>query len=119
MTATYDITTAVGQVRLKIGDTDVTPAADAVFTDEEISYFLGLHDNNTNLASVGLLKAWVAKYATNADSEKIGDYSYTQKAVANLLKLASDLQAQEDGVPVLSWAEMNLTEGSGITAEED
>ena len=116
MTVTYDITTNVGKVRLKISDTDTT---DSVFTDEELTYFLTENSNSINLAAADALEAWAAKYVANADGEKIGDYSYTQKAVANLLKLASDLQAQEDGVPVLSWAEMNLTEGSGITAEGD
>ena len=48
MTTTYDITTTVGQIRLIIGDTDIT---DAVFTDEELTYFY------TTMGSVGLAAA--------------------------------------------------------------
>ena len=119
MTATYDITTAVGQVRLVISDTDVTPSTDAVFTDEELTYFLGLHSNNINLASADALEAWAAKYGANADSEKIGDYNYTQKIIANMLSLAKRLRDTESESPVFEWSEPDLTCGSGITVEED
>lgn len=47
MTYTYDIATAVGQVRLGIPDTDLT---DALFTDEEITYFLTAEDDDVDLA---------------------------------------------------------------------
>ena len=116
MTVTYDITNSVGQVRLKIGDTDIT---NNVFTDEELEYFLGLYSSNINLASADALDAWAAKYATNADSEKIGDYSYSQKIFDKLTSKANDLRNVESSTPVLDWAEMDLTDGSGITAEED
>jgi len=116
MTVTYDITTNVGKVRLTIGDTDTT---DNVFTDEELEYFLSVHSNSVNLASADALEAWAAKYATNADSEKIGDYSYTSKSVDKLTKLAGELRDKEFSTPIMEWAEMDLTGGSGITAEED
>lgn len=106
MTVTYDITNSVGQVRLTIGDTDTT---DNVFTDEELTYFLTLHSNNINLASADALEAWAAKYATNADSEKIGDYSYSQKIHDKLLSQAKTLRETESSSPVLDWAEMDLT----------
>ena len=113
---TYDITTNIGKVRLKTGDNDTT---NEVFTDAEITYFLGLHSSNINLASVELLKSWAAKYATNADSENIGGYSYSQKIHAKLLAQATALKLEEDSTPVFDYAEMDLTAGSGITAEED
>jgi len=113
---TYDITTNIGKVRLVTGDNDI---ANEVFTDAEITYFLGLHSNNINMASVDVLEAWAAKYATNADNEKIGDYSYSQKIHDKLLSQASMLKAKEDSTPIIDWAEMDLTEGSGITEEED
>ncbi len=123
MTATYDIETLVGQVRLVIGDTDVHPATDAAFTDEEITYFLTKHSNNIPLAAADALEAWAAKYAANADTEKIGDYSYAQKTVDNMMKLAKQLRDAEaeltEGVPVSTWAEIDLTAGSAITAEEE
>ena len=123
MSATYDIETVVGQVRLMIGDTDVHPDTDAVFTNEELEYFLTAQSNSVPLAAADALEAWAAKYAANADTEKIGDYSYAQKTVANMLALAKRLRDTvkdtEDSVPVSIWAEMDLTAGSAITVEED
>lgn len=119
MTATYNITTVVGQVRLMIGDTDVHDASDAVFTDEELTYFLTKHSNSVPLAAADALEAWAAKYAANADTEKIGDYSYAQKTVANMLGLAKQLRDTESSVPISTWAEIDLTAGSAITTEAD
>ena len=59
MTATYDLDTNVGKVRLAIQDTDVT---DAEFTDEEIEIFVstgGTWQQGTLLA----VDALIAKYA--------------------------------------------------------
>ena len=116
MTVTYDITTSVGQVRLKIGDTSLTAN---VFTDEELTYFLTENSSNINLASADALEAWANKYATNADSEKIGDYSYSQKIVDKLLATAARLRENDSTTPVFEMSSFDLTEGSGITAEED
>ena len=84
MTTTYDLSTAVGKVRLKIGDTSTTFA----FTDEEIQIFLDASSENVNYAAADACDAWAAKYAQNAKSEKIGNYSYTQKTVDDLLTLS-------------------------------
>jgi len=107
--------TEVEKVRLLIGDLTVT----YVFTDAQITYFLTENSNNIRLASADVLDAWAAKYATNVDSETIAGYSYSQKIFDTLTKKASGLRSQESDVPILAWAEMDLTEGSGITAEED
>jgi len=106
MSVTYDITTLVGKVRLIIGDTDIT---NNVFTDEEIEYFLGENDGNINLAAADTLEAWMAKYATSPDSEKIGDYAYTQKTIANMNKLRNELRTKVESTPYLTWSEMDLT----------
>ena len=116
MTVTYDITTNVGKVRLKIGDTDTT---NYIFTDEELGVFLTDQSNSINMAAADASEAWAAKYATNADSEKIGDYSYSQKIQDRLLNQASKLRDIESSTPILDYAEMDLTEGSGITEEGD
>ena len=115
MTVTYDITTTVGKIRLIIGDTDIT---DAIFTDEELTYFYTT-DGSINLAAATALEAWAAKYATSAASEKIGDYAYTQKIMDNMLNLAAKLRETDASTPSFDWAEMDLTYGSGITVEED
>jgi len=109
MAATYDITTNVGKVRLLIGDTDVFPETDATFTDAELTYFLTEHSDSINLAAADALEAWAAKYAANASTEKIGDYSYAQKTAENMLKLAQTLREKEAGAPALAWGEMDLT----------
>jgi len=103
-------------IRLKIGDTDAT---DYAFTDTEITYFLTSNSDNLNLAAADALEAWIAKYTMAPDSEKIGDYSYTQKIISNMNKLRNELIAKEENTPVFEWSEPDLTCGSGITAEED
>lgn len=115
MAVTYDLTTDIGKVRLLIHDNDIT---DAVFTDEEIEYFLTEAVSVTLAASMAL-EAWAASYAANVSGEKIGDYSYTQKTVDNMLNLAKKYREEDAASPYLTWSEIDLTCGSGITAEED
>ncbi|MBU2249329.1 MAG: hypothetical protein KKD77_21455 [Gammaproteobacteria bacterium] len=112
---TYVITTTIGKIRLRIGDTDMT---DPVFTDAEITYFY-TETGDLDLAAAMGCEAWAAKYAVNAKQEKIGDYSYSQKIVDDLLALAEKLRSKAAGIPVQTWSEPDYTGGSGITAEED
>ena len=109
MAIDYDLDTNVGKVRLKIGDTDVDPTTDAAFTNEELTYFLTANSNNINLASADALEAWAAKYAASPASEKIGDYAYTQKTVANMLSQAKSLRETDASIPVFEISEMDLT----------
>jgi len=109
----YDLTTNIGKVRLVIGDTDITNEA---FTDAEITYFLTENSNNISLAAADALEAWMAKYATSPDSEKIGDYAYTQKIVDKMNKLRNELRAKVESAPYQTYGEMNLT---GATIEDD
>ncbi|MCK5236324.1 MAG: hypothetical protein KAR06_04985 [Deltaproteobacteria bacterium] len=113
MTATYDISTDVGKVRLKSGDKDLT---DIIFTDEEIEVFLANQGNDVNLAAAELLEAWAAEYTASPDSEKIGDYAYTQKIVDKMLKLAQKLKDTASETPVLEWSEPDLT---GLTGDDE
>lgn len=113
MTATYDLTTAIGQVRLLIGDTDVD---NAVFTDEELQVFLTAQSNNVNLAAAMAADAWAAKYATSASQERIGDYSYSQSIVANLKSLAQALRDGDLGKPATAYT--GIVEDLDATGEE-
>lgn len=106
MTVTYDLSTNVGKVRRTIGDKIIS---DPIFTDEEIESFLAENSNSINLASAAALEAEAASYAANADSERIGDYSYTQKIVDKMLESAKRLREKEAGTPAFTWAELNLT----------
>ena len=116
MAATYDLTTSVGKVRLIIGDTDTD---NAVFSDAELTYFLSVNSGNVNLAAASACEAWVAKYAAAPMSEKIGDYSYSQQAVANFNKLAVELRAKEASTPAIGWAEFDFNATLGTTEAEE
>lgn len=107
MTATYDITTEIGQVRRLINDTDVTPASDAQFTNEEIQFFLDL-GGSVLMAASKALESWAATYSASPDSETIGDYSYKQGAVKNFIALADKYAKQDATTPVLEISEMDL-----------
>lgn len=113
MSLAYDVTTDVGKVRLIIGDTDATAY---VFEDAEINYFLTDNSNNIALAAADALGAWMAKYATSPDSEKIGDYAYSQKIIAHMNKLMKELREKDASIPYQTYGEMNLT---GATLEDD
>ena len=112
MTATYDITTNVGKVRLTTGDVDVHPSSDAVFTDEEITYFLTGQSDDVALASADVLDSWAAKYIANADSETMGDYQYAQSTAKKMMALAANLRKNvADAIastPAMDWAELDL-----------
>ena len=113
MTYTYlPTTTDIGKVRLAIGD---NTEAIAIFTDEELQVFLTA-EGSVSSAAAAALEAWAATYAANADSEKIGDYAYTQKIVDKLLAMAARLREKESSTPVLTWAELDL---AGTSEETD
>ena len=117
MTATYDLTTNIGKVRLKIADTDVTPATDAHFTDEEIQVFLDEADDDILIASALALESWAAALTDSAMSEKIGDYSYTKKQADNKLALAERYRSASGSGPVVDWAEMDLASVGDLEEE--
>ncbi len=117
MACTYDPTTNRGKVRLIIADT-ASPTG-CIFPDLEIDTFLSMHSNNVNLAAAEALGAWAAKYALLPDSEKIGDYAYTQKTIANMNKLKKELEEKDASTPVFEWAEMNLSGVEDTTISED
>ena len=122
MAFTYDLTTDIGKVRLLISDKVHSPTSQAQFTDAEVTAFLTMASDVVKMAAVYALESWAATLSDTVDSEKIGDYAYTRKTVANKLAMANTYRAEAeaaDNAPVLEWAEMDLADGSGITAEED
>lgn len=119
MAANYDLTTNIGKVRLMIGDTDVLPETDAHFTDAEIQAFLTMASDSLLLAASYALESWAASVTGGLASERIGDYAYTKKDAENKMALAKKYREEDASKPYLTWAEMDLTIGSGITAEED
>ena len=119
MAHTYDLTTNIGKVRLYIGDTDITPTTDAQFSDEEIQVFLDQAGGGILLAASYALEAWASALSDGMKSEKIGDYSYTNKSVEDKIALAKKYRGEADSEPAQAISEWDLTAGSGITAEED
>ena len=113
MTVTYVLTTDVGKVRLLIGDKAI---ATAHFTDEELTVFL-TDEGSVNLGAAAALEAWAAEYSANADSEKIGDYGYTQSIASKMLASAARLRtnaATALTAPAFGWGNYDL-----IAAAED
>lgn len=113
MTTTYNLGNDIGRVRLRTGDTTI---ATAVFTDEEITEFLTA-EGSVELAVAAVYEAWAGKYATNADSETIGDYTYAAKITSKMLDLARNIRAKVKAdtanTPAMDWAEpdlLNVTE---------
>ncbi len=118
-TYTYDVDDNIGKVRLLIGDTDIVPTTDAQFSDEEITAFLTMASSSILLAASYALESWAASLTGSLTSEKLGDYAYTKKESENKLTLAKKYREEDASSPYLTWAEIDLTFGSGITAEED
>ncbi|GAG95652.1 unnamed protein product [marine sediment metagenome] len=117
MACTYDITTDRGKVRLIINDT-ASPTG-CIFSDLEIDTFLAMHAGSVNLAAAEALGAWAAKYTLLPDSEKIGDYAYTQKIIANMNKLKTELEDKEAKAPILEISEPDLSGLGDTTVGED
>ncbi len=109
----------ISKVRLKIGDRDIVPTTDAQFSDEEITVFLTEASSDILMAASYALEAWAANITDSLNSEKIGDYAYTRKDAENKMALAKKYRGESAAIPYLTWAEMDLSGGSGITAEED
>lgn len=107
MTVTYNLSTLIGQVRLKIGDTDIT---NDVFTDEELQVFLDESSNGIPIAAALACEAWASKYGANASEEEMGNYRYNQKIIDNLLKMAARFrQSASEGPPQQEISSMDLT----------
>ena len=89
MTFTWDdtdLSTALSQVRLTIGDTDTNRP---LLTDEEITYRLGLHSNGILVTSIDCVKDILAKIARDIDrsGEKVsGTRSQKTQHYKDLLK---------------------------------
>jgi hypothetical protein len=83
------------QVRLRIGDTVQT---DQSVLDEEIDYFLSLHQNNVPATCVDCIDVIINKFSTLPDFT-LGPYSESQSSrLEQLHKIRSDLKVQVMGM---------------------
>lgn len=104
MGITYNLLTDIGKVRLLIND----KADPFHFADAEIQVFLNFCNGILMPAAAMALESWAASVALNADSESIGDYSYTKKQVSNMLSLAQRYREEESTMPACGWAEIDM-----------
>ena len=79
--------TDIEKVRLKIG-----AVISATFTDAQIQAFLDM-EGSVNLAAAAAIEAWAAAAIGSPESEHIGDYSYSSKAIDNALAIYTTLVA--------------------------
>ena len=89
----------IEQVRLKIG-----AVISATFSDAQIQLFLDM-EGTVGMAAAAAIESWAAGAIGLMDSEHIGDYSYSRKAIDNALALAQRLR---DASPEITWAEPDL-----------
>lgn len=93
MSFTYDTTTDLGRVRMRITDRDEN---NAVFTDAEIEAFLDM-EGSVNLASAAALETIAANEALVLKRIEVLDLKTDGPAVAKaLMDLAARLRENED-----------------------
>ena len=112
MTFTYDLDTAIGQVRLLVPDND-TDAYD--LTDEEITYFLGQVGQSVQAAAVRACRWLARKYAKRASFTADGlTMRYSEQAQAFAVR-AQELAAEAGGG--LSSVEIDRQDGYAEQAD--
>jgi len=122
-TATYDLSTDIGKLRLEIGDTDVTPSTDAIFLDAELQVFL--NRVNSSAVDTGMESVAAAGYALMAiaaNQARLGKMVRTLNFTKDTRTVARELVEQAktkflmaglpaDGVPAAYAAvEWNVNE---------
>lgn len=116
MPTTYDLTTDVGKVRLRINDRDV---ANATFTDEEIQSFLD-QEGSVLAASMAALRAMAVVSSTEVDVTA-GDVQVRNSQRSGLLtQAASTLEGEVSGefTPVGMYAG-GISKSDKETREDD
>ena len=107
MSATYDLATDIGKIRLKIGDIDT---ASAQFSDEELQVFID--EGGTVNASAGLaLLAWANAVAGDDQKVVAGSWSGDTGDVSKrMAERASELFALDGYNPALaaSFVQTNI-----------
>ncbi len=113
-TWTYDLSTDIGQVRLLIGDTDIDPTSAAVFTDEELQFFL-TREGSVNSAAAAALEATAASKARLAKAIKSLNFSEdTRGAAKELRETAALLRANDPDANLYGVAEIAQTDASVV-----
>lgn len=94
MPPTYDLTTSIGQVRLKITDRDLT---NPIFQDDEISAFLSMEGSSVLRASAAALEAIAIDQALVLKVIKLLQLTTDGAKLADsLMKLAARYRSQAE-----------------------
>ena len=120
---TYDVSTAVGQVRLFAGDTDPDglnrSGGDRTRTDEEIQFLLNQCGSDARLAAAALLESKAAEHASQAISIKQGALSQDFRQRSWQLRQSADALRAQAGT--IAWNASSqpapFTVGDGGTME--
>lgn len=107
MAATYDLDTDIGKIRLFIGDTDVEPASDAIFTDEELQVFLVIEGSVRSAAAAALEAAASDSSRTAKLLRTLNFQKDTRQATAAMLQTAQRLR---DTDVQYGFAEQSITD---------
>jgi hypothetical protein len=95
--STYDLDTAVGQVRLLISDVGGPDDQSFIFNDDEIGAFLTLKDADVHLAAASALRTIASNEVQVSKRIKFLDISTDGPAVAKALhELADKYEEQAD-----------------------
>lgn len=90
-----DLSTALAQVRLTVGDTN---SSDPIFADEIIAYRLSLYSSDVRLASIKLLKDAIAKYARDTDRNQDGMSTSRSQKIQHWKDLLSELEGEGSAI---------------------
>lgn len=105
MSATYDPTLAapLDQVRFRLGDTSVTPASNALLSDEEIAALLAANGGSVGKAAVAGCRGLIARFArlvTHSVGDTSDQFSDLVDHYRDLLKgLQRELAASGSALP--------------------
>ncbi len=109
MSATYDVADDIGKMRLFIGDTDVSPESDAIFTDEELQIFLDI-EGSVRSAAAAAIEALANDSARTAKMLRTLNFTKdTRQAAAAMLQTAQRLR---DTDVQFAFAEQSITDAA-------
>jgi len=89
MAFTYDPTSTIGRIRLLISDTD---SKDFMFSDEELSAFLSMEEDNLYLAAAAAFGTIMRSRALLSKSIQREGYSSSEHALSELREIVKDLE---------------------------
>lgn len=107
MTATYDLETNVGKLRLLLQDTDTD---DVIFQDEELQVFLSQKGNDLYLAASTVMLALANDKARLAKRKRASKYEHDLTKLANECREQAKVFREEaENIPADDYAEMGIT----------